>query len=253
MVAGRAPACTSMRYCSAAPTAPPPGAIFESALPASCEAITGGHAWARMATCCSAHRQASVASCSAGHRSQPAGAELAEVLPGGEEVEQAREHEVQRDRRDRQPDGPLHEAPARGRLRLAALDDLLDVGAVLDRALHPIADARPRRHRHGAILHGAEVGAPHPAWVIRRRARSRRPVIASPMSFAPMTRQSTAMIAALWAAIHSLRSSSTPLARAPQREVDRDRKARPECADGDEHRRGRRPAGPRRWRLTRGG
>ena len=34
------PASTSIRYCSAPPTAPPPGAIFDSALPASCEVTT---------------------------------------------------------------------------------------------------------------------------------------------------------------------------------------------------------------------
>ena len=157
-VAGRAPACTSMRYCSAAPTAPPPGATFESALPASCEAITGGHACGADGHVLQRPQAGQRRELQRGHRAQPAGAELAEVLPGGEEVEEAREDEVQRDRRDRQPDGPLHEAPARGRLRLAALDDLLDVGAVLDRALDPIADARSRRHRHGWILHGAEVG-----------------------------------------------------------------------------------------------
>ena len=32
---GGRPACTSIRYCSAAPSAPPPGATFDSALPAS--------------------------------------------------------------------------------------------------------------------------------------------------------------------------------------------------------------------------
>jgi membrane protein len=41
------------------------------------------------------------------------------------------------------------------------------------------------------------------------------PATPSPISFAPTTRQSTAMIAALLAAIHSLISSSTCSARAP--------------------------------------
>ena len=40
-------------------------------------------------------------------------------------------------------------ASARGRLSLAALDDLFDVGAIFDGALDPIADARPRRRGHG--------------------------------------------------------------------------------------------------------
>ncbi len=37
------PVCTSILYCSAAPMAPPPGATFDSALPASCDMMTGGH------------------------------------------------------------------------------------------------------------------------------------------------------------------------------------------------------------------
>ena len=48
-----------MRYCSAAPIAPPPGAIFASALPASCELTTAGHDGPRIARCWSAHRHAS--------------------------------------------------------------------------------------------------------------------------------------------------------------------------------------------------
>ena len=47
------------------------------------------------------------------------------------------------------------ELAARRVSRLAALDDVLDVGAVLDRALDPIADARPRGHRHGSRSCGA--------------------------------------------------------------------------------------------------
>jgi hypothetical protein len=97
-----------------------------------------------------------------GHRSQPARAELVEVLPGGEEVEQAGEDEVQRDRGDREPDAPAHEPPARGRLRLTALDDLLDVGAVLDRALDPISNARPRRHRHARHAPSRQGGSASP-------------------------------------------------------------------------------------------
>ena len=57
------PALTSIRYCSAAPSAPPPGAIFASALPASCEDTTAGHEGPRNARYWSAHRHASASVC----------------------------------------------------------------------------------------------------------------------------------------------------------------------------------------------
>ena len=57
----RTPAWTSMRYCRAAPIAPPPGATLASALPASCEAMTGRHARMRRARRWSSHRHASEA------------------------------------------------------------------------------------------------------------------------------------------------------------------------------------------------
>src|SRR4051794_21645148 len=59
------PAWTSSLYCSAAPMAPPPGAIFDSALPASWDVITGRQRCARSATCWSAHMHATDAACSA--------------------------------------------------------------------------------------------------------------------------------------------------------------------------------------------
>ena len=59
------PAWTSIRYCSAAPTAPPPGAILASALPASCELTTAGHVGPRMARYWSAQTQAIVPAWSA--------------------------------------------------------------------------------------------------------------------------------------------------------------------------------------------
>ncbi len=65
VAAGGWPAWTSILYCSAEPSAPPPGATLASALPASCEVITGRQCRARSASRCSAHRQASEASCSA--------------------------------------------------------------------------------------------------------------------------------------------------------------------------------------------
>ena len=58
--AGR-PASTSIRYWSAAPIAPPPGAILARALPASCEAITGCQRALRNDSSWSAHRQNSAA------------------------------------------------------------------------------------------------------------------------------------------------------------------------------------------------
>jgi hypothetical protein len=50
---GAVPAATSIRYCSAAPIAPPPGAILASELPASCEATTGRQAGPWIAIRCS--------------------------------------------------------------------------------------------------------------------------------------------------------------------------------------------------------
>ena len=67
------PAWTSIRYCSAPPIAPPPGATFASALPASCELITAGHDGPRMARYWSAQTQASMPVCSANIRPSHAG------------------------------------------------------------------------------------------------------------------------------------------------------------------------------------
>ena len=129
----------------------------------------GATSCARMATCCSAHRQASVASCSAGHRSQPARAELVEVLPGGEEVEQAREDEVQRD-------AVIASQMARCTRRLRG------VGCASPRSMTCSTSARSsiarstrsptrarRRHRHGCDPPRRAGGDASPAWVIRRR------------------------------------------------------------------------------------
>ena len=167
MVAGRAPACTSMRYCSAAPTAPPPGAIFDSALPASCEAITGGHVWARMATCCSAHRQASVASCS------PA------IAPSQPAPNSPRS--FQEEKRSSRLGNTRYSETAVIASQMARLTRRLrGVGCASPRSMTCSTSARssiarstrsPTRARGatvmGCILHGAQVGAPHPARVIR--------------------------------------------------------------------------------------
>lgn len=73
-VAGpHSPARTSIRSCSAAPSAPPPGAIFDRALAASWEASTGRQRRACSAMRRSAHRQASDAACSAAIAAREAG------------------------------------------------------------------------------------------------------------------------------------------------------------------------------------
>ena len=67
------PVSTSMRYWSAEPIAPPPGAIFASALPASCDAITGCQRAPCIDSRWTIHRQASVASCSSAIATSHAG------------------------------------------------------------------------------------------------------------------------------------------------------------------------------------
>ena len=116
MAAGGSPARTSIRYCSAAPTAPPPGAIFASAPPASCDVITGRQRSARNATYWSAHTHASVAAWSAGHGGQRREREAPDVAPGAEHLDEAREHEIDRDTGDREPEDRPAE-PARLALR----------------------------------------------------------------------------------------------------------------------------------------
>ncbi len=58
------PDWTSMRNCSAAPMAPPPGAILLMALPASCDRTTGDQRLTCSASRWSTHRQASAQACS---------------------------------------------------------------------------------------------------------------------------------------------------------------------------------------------
>ena len=59
------------------------------------------------------------------------------------------------------------------------------------------------------------VGLPDACLPHRRGRGQPSPVIPSPISFAPMTRQSTAMIAVLLAPIHAFISSSRCVARSP--------------------------------------
>ena len=82
-----------------------------------------------------------------GHRRKPGEGELGEIAPRSEHVDQARGHEVERDRGDREPEGGSCQAARRSCLRLAPLDLPLGVCVVLDRPLDPIADrGRFRRH-----------------------------------------------------------------------------------------------------------
>ena len=69
----RSPASTSMRYCRAVPIAPPPGAILASALPASCDAITGCQRPSWSDRSWSTQRQNSAGPCSAAMATSHAG------------------------------------------------------------------------------------------------------------------------------------------------------------------------------------
>ena len=67
------PERTSIRYCSAAPTAPPPGTTLAIALLDSCALTTGDHARTRSVSRCSAHRHALAAACSTSMAASHAG------------------------------------------------------------------------------------------------------------------------------------------------------------------------------------
>ena len=64
VAAGWAPERTRILYCSAEPTAPPPGATLASPLPASCDVITARQRGPCSVTNCNAHSDASDAACS---------------------------------------------------------------------------------------------------------------------------------------------------------------------------------------------
>ena len=104
----------------------------------------------------------------------------------------------------------------------------------VDRAVTPAGDAlldrlrEARQARIQALLSdwaaGAAPGDPrdrrqaHPLAgraAARAGARQLRPVMPSPISLAPMIRQSTIMMAALWAVIQSRRLARMPAARSP--------------------------------------
>ena len=94
-----------MRYCSAAPIAPPPGAILASELPASWEAITGRQAGAWIAIRCSHHVHASAAAWRTAMTASQPGAQLDDLTPGPEHVEHRRRDEVERYGADHEPEG----------------------------------------------------------------------------------------------------------------------------------------------------
>ena len=101
------PDCTSIRYWSAAPIAPPPGATLDRALPASCEAITGLQA-VDSARRCRAQRQVRAAACRAAIAGEPGRRDLPEVLPRAEDLDHARGDQVEGHAGEGEPE---HRAP----------------------------------------------------------------------------------------------------------------------------------------------
>jgi hypothetical protein len=86
-----------------------------------------------------------------GHGGQPAGRQLVEVVPGAEDVDQARRDEVERDAGHREPEhAPSQPVRRLGLGRRAALDLVLDVRPLIDRALDAIADLGHRRPAYGS-------------------------------------------------------------------------------------------------------
>ena len=151
------PPATSIRYWSAAPIAPPPGATLASALPASCDAITGCQRALRSDSSWSAHRQNSAAPWSAAIASNEPSRQPLDLPPRAERRDHARRHEVERDAADHEPeDRPPQRRAALRRLRLELRSPRASspahVGTVLDRLLEAIADAPARRvsRRRGA-------------------------------------------------------------------------------------------------------
>ena len=137
VAAGGSPARTSIRYCSAAPIAPPPGAILASALPASWDVITGRQRCARSATCCSAHTHASVAAWSPAIAASDASEKRVMSRQEPNTSTMLGKDEVDRDAGDHEPEDRAAQ-PARRRLR--PLDLGRDVGVRLDRVLDAIAE-----------------------------------------------------------------------------------------------------------------
>ena len=137
------PACTSIRYWSAAPIAPPPGATLDSALPASCEAITGLQRSHMQGDTLQGPQTISATACSAAIAGNQAGA-----------ISPRSCHEPRTSitlGATRYRDTPVRASQNTVRRRLgrdgccafAALDLLLDVRALLDRALQPIGHPHP--------------------------------------------------------------------------------------------------------------
>ena len=134
------PASTSIRYWSAAPTAPPAGATLASAPPASWEAITGRQRLVWRAVRWRLHRQTSVAASSAAIAASHCGIDPGEAVGGAEDLDEARRDQVERDARDAQPEEGAPKARPLRPAGFAALELTLDVCARLDRMLQPVAD-----------------------------------------------------------------------------------------------------------------
>ena len=105
----------------------------------------------------------------AGHRGQPPRGQLVEVVPRAEDVDQARRDEVERDAGDGEPEHAAAQPSGRGGLGgLPALDLVLDVRALVDRALDAVADLA---HRRSASVRTAGVSEDHPGGVTARHPR----------------------------------------------------------------------------------
>ena len=146
---GGVPDVTSMRYWSAAPIAPPPGAILASELPASCEAITGRQAGAWIAIRCSHHMHASAAAWRSAMTASHAERQLDDLTPGPEHVEHRRRDQVERDGAHHEPEGGAAQRARSAGLALlllgrSALELCGQIGALLERRLDAVAQARPR-------------------------------------------------------------------------------------------------------------
>ena len=101
--ARRQPAATSIRYCSAPPITPPPGATFASALPASCDVTIGRQARAVQRHALQRPEAGERGCLQRHHAGEPADPHALEIVPRAERRQQARHHEVERDAGDRSP------------------------------------------------------------------------------------------------------------------------------------------------------
>jgi len=97
-----------------------------------------------------------------GHGRERGEREPRDLPPGAEDVDDAREHEVERHARDAEPE---HVAPQATRpllLLLAALDLARRVGVALDGPLDPVAERLGTHLAHARSLPQERVSAHHP-------------------------------------------------------------------------------------------